>query len=256
MTEIPILQRNQELQPADRAGAADNSHLNEGALLERGRQLSLLRRLISSSEQDRRRIGRVLGNDISQLLVRLLDLLNASSQGTAIEDADLQELRKLAIQALSGVDKLAFQLYPPQLDHQGLPAAISAYAARQLQGSGIEFHSRQFGDAGHVPPEIEITLYRVAQVAIKNVCDHSAAKNALCVLEFADDCVKMRIADDGRGFDTMTAATGSTGKHPLGLLEMQERIELVGGSFRLRSTPTEGTVIRVSVPLSSRSSPV
>lgn len=256
MTDSTVLHRNlethgQEPAPASQSRLSGSAYTREDTP-KCDQRLELMRRLISAGEEERKRIARVLENDISPMLVRILDTLNTSRPSPAVSDAALLEIQKLAIQALSGINHINSELYPSHLDSQGLPVAISAHAAKQLQGTGIEFRLRQFGDPSHVPASVEIALFRVVQAALNNICMHSAARNALCVLEFADDCVKMRIADDGRGFDTMDAASVSNGRHSLGLVEMQERIEMVGGSFRLRSTPAEGTIIRVSVPLSAR----
>ncbi len=214
---------------------------------------SLLKRLISANEEESKRISITLEYEITPILERLVSTLNVPPPETDTVNGTLVEMRNLTRQALASIRELESDLCPCLIDRQGLPLAISAYAERQFRDSGLQFHLRQFGTAEQLPSDVAVALYRVAQEAIKNIAAHSAARNALCVLEFADDCVKMRIADDGRGFDTMIAATASNSKPPLGIIEMQARIEMVGGSFRLRSIPTEGTFIRISVPMSHSS---
>jgi signal transduction histidine kinase len=106
------------------------------------------------------------------------------------------------------------------------------------------------GNLPHLAPEIEATLYRFAQGAISNVARHAEAKKLSVVVECGDRSLSVRIIDDGRGFDvsTVTGIDETTGRGR-GLFAMQERISLLGGSYRVESAPGEGTTVVAEIPI-------
>lgn len=91
-------------------------------------------------------------------------------------------------------------------------------------------------------------LYRVFQEALTNIVQHARATKVTIRLTFRAGQVHMMIGDDGRGFSTEKVLHAKTGAH-LGLLGMKERVEMIGGTFSLESTPRRSTTIRVALPL-------
>jgi signal transduction histidine kinase len=100
----------------------------------------------------------------------------------------------------------------------------------------------------HMPPDVEISLYRVAQEALSNLVKHSRAQNASVELRQVRGRLLLRILDDGVGFDSQLESAG------LGLVTMRERLNAVGGTINITSSPTTGTAIEAWVPFVDTSS--
>jgi len=101
-----------------------------------------------------------------------------------------------------------------------------------------------------ISSETETTLYRIVQEALNNVAKHADAKRVSLVLHRGDFHVQAIIEDDGRGFDATSALQVSNGRGRLGLVGIQERLVLAGGSLQIESAPGVGTSLRVRVPIS------
>ena len=93
-----------------------------------------------------------------------------------------------------------------------------------------------------LPPEVHVALYRIAQEALNNVVKHAEARHASLELVFTDDGARLRVRDDGRGFDTDSTLPGSH----FGLGIMRERAASIGAHLQLLSQPGEGTLLEVS----------
>jgi signal transduction histidine kinase len=91
-------------------------------------------------------------------------------------------------------------------------------------------------------------LFRVAQGALSNVERHARAARARLSLCSLPDVTRLEVKDNGRSFDVRRMETSKTNKH-LGLLVMRERVEMVGGTFSIESSPARGTTVRVDLPL-------
>jgi signal transduction histidine kinase len=120
-----------------------------------------------------------------------------------------------------------------------LESLAQEYAARgQL---ALKFNA---GESRPLPPRIETSLYRIAQEALTNVLRHAEAHNLHLELATLPDRVEMTIWDDGRGFDPSHEPEGR-----YGLIGMNERARLLGGTLTMCSDPGEGTRLEVVVPL-------
>ncbi len=208
----------------------------------------LLYRTISAQEEERKRISRELHDETCQLLTGLAYALdNAEADAPPGNRMALEQMHAMTDTALEGIHRIISDLRPSMLDHLGFIAALRWYAETRFKGLGIQFSTREIGDTQRLPAPIETALFRVVQEAINNIAQHAHAAHASFVFQFAVDCVEARISDDGDGFVPARATTGET---PLGmgLMGMEERMSAIGGTFRLRSTPGAGTVIRLHVP--------
>lgn len=224
----------------------------------------LLRKVITAQEEERKRIARELHDDISQ---NLAALIYAAEEATALSqpgevDQLLDSMRGVAQSTLDGVHKLIFDLRPAMLDHLGLLPALRWYAKSRLEPAGVrvvikETCSRK-GDhpnACRLPPEVETALFRVVQEAITNIVRHAMARTVRLTVNMRGDRADIRVEDDGHGFDavelslTLDRGGGLDSSRGLGLIGMQERVELIGGTFDLDTAPGEGTRIHIQVPL-------
>jgi signal transduction histidine kinase len=107
-------------------------------------------------------------------------------------------------------------------------------------------------DSRRLPSEVETALYRVIQEAIVNITRHAAARNVNISLNYLDDQVIAQVEDDGIGFDITQLALSPDSSRGLGLLGMEERLELLDGTLDINTMPGSGTSLHISIPLRER----
>ena len=230
-------------------GSAFNEMSQELILKEKMRE-QLLGRLINAQEDERKRISRELHDETSQALTSLkvgLKLVEESADAAQVRKK-LTELRALATQTLENVHQLAVELRPSLLDDLGLIAAIQKYTEEYSteMNINVDSHVSGFGEQ-RLPPEIEVTVYRIFQEALTNIVKHAEASNVSVVLSCHDSSLVVIIEDDGKGFDVNAVISSTDGKK-LGLFGMYERASLVGGKLTIESQPGAGTTIFLDIP--------
>ena len=112
--------------------------------------------------------------------------------------------------------------------------------------TGIPVRVKSVGAPQALGPEGEWSLLMLVREAIQNAVTHAAPKNVTVVLTFDHRCLHVEIEDDGCGFDPSTCRPPDG--HHYGLIGMRERVEKLGGEFRLTSSPGKGTQVRLSIP--------
>ncbi len=236
--------------------AIEQATLYERLVNASQRYQALLQRALSAQEEERKRIARELHDETSQSLTSLtlsLQSIIGMAEMKGIRDADLierlKETHTYTVHAGKEIVRLMKELRPTLLDELGMPVAIHRYAKDTLQVKGINVAAEFIGIEQRLPPEVEITLFRVAQGAIGNILEHSGAKNALIKLKCdAKKCV-LRVEDDGKGFDADKLTRVDPSGRGAGLFIMKERVKVVGGNCSVESSPGQGTKVTVNVPL-------
>ena len=146
------------------------------------------------------------------------------------------------------VRQLSLSLRPPQLDDLGLAAALRSHLDRQASVAGLAAHF----DATEAPQDIETdtetACFRVAQEAITNIVRHAKARTVWVRLFIAAGRLALSVRDDGRGFDLEAVRRRGASGASLGLIGMEERVALAGGSFELRASPGHGTMLLATFP--------
>jgi signal transduction histidine kinase len=162
----------------------------------------------------------------------------------------LSKLESLADSLMRDIHRLAWELRPAALDDFGLEMALRRYADEWAALSGVpaDFHSRGV-TARRLAPELETALYRITREALRNVVRHAKARRVSVLLERRADHVLLIVEDDGRGFDAAALLRAPAAQGKLGLLGMQERATLAGGSVEVESNPGAGTTVFVRLPL-------
>jgi signal transduction histidine kinase len=236
----------------------------------------LFKKALAAQEDERKRIARELHDEVSQSLTALL---YDAEDGLELEHLPaiqkrLQSICELTQHTLNNIHKLMFDLRPSMLDQLGLIPALRWLAETRLEPKGVRVNVitnsipnilQSEGVSQRLSPEIETALYRVVQEAINNIARHAAARNVEISLVLDDEVASVSITDDGIGFDLAELSMGtikdidstdfqfSENTRGLGLLGMQERIELLGGDLEINSTPGNGTQIYIRVPIQERS---
>jgi signal transduction histidine kinase len=164
--------------------------------------------------------------------------------------ARVEDLRKIAVLALTEIRRLAMGLRPSVLDDLGLDAALRRLAADFTQTHGLSVEVYADGLASRrLPSPVETALYRIAQEGLTNVAKHAAARTVSLLLRSSGSDVQMIIEDDGAGFQVEATLQSADGRRHLGLHGMRERTARLNGSLEIESRPGGGTSLYVKIPL-------
>lgn len=220
----------------------------------------LLRRLSayleSVREEEKRKIARDLHDETSQVLASLYTHLEAAigtlPEGTEKTRAILQKAQILSTTILDEIHKLIYELRPTLLDKLGLIAAVNSLAENYLGVAGLKFHLSTLGRKKRLSPSLEIIIFRAIQEAFNNIVKHAKAKNVELIVQYEKCSLNIHIKDDGIGFNVHNATSLRSKNVGLGLLGMNERIQSIGGSLNINSTPGQGTKVSISVPIPQR----
>jgi PAS domain S-box-containing protein len=207
-------------------------------------------RFLAAQEAQRSRIARDLHDDLGHQLV----LLDAAVEAALCQHASpaglqstLRDVRGKLQQLAISIHELSHSLHPAKLKLLGLAPTLQALCrdiAAEAQWD-VRF------EATPVPRDIDedaaLCIFRVAQEALQNAVKHSHAQTIGVQLIAADGQLRLRIGDDGGGFDPLVAPSAG-----LGLLTMRERVELLGGTLAVHTAPTRGTTIEVAVSMKQR----
>ncbi len=202
-------------------------------------------KLIQAQEEERKRIGRELHDHIGARMAMLavscdrLDALQSTDQATSRHRVGLrQQITDVARE----LRDLSHGLHPETLEYVGLVPAL-----RQLVN---EFSLRHdlaiaFAHASvpQLPPDVTLSLFRVAEESLTNVANHSQAISARVNVRGTGEAIELTIEDSGIGFEQRATSSG------LGLVSMRERMRLVVGTIEIRSAPSRGTKVQARVPL-------
>jgi signal transduction histidine kinase len=199
------------------------------------------RRLVDAQDEERRKIERNLHDGAQQQLVALTVQLGLLDR--LADDSD--RVRQMATQlqdglrdALDDLRDLARGIYPPLLADQGLAVALEAQGRKAAVATRIEPNG-----VGRYPREVEAAVYFCTLEAMQNVAKYAEATTAVVRLSEQDGSLVFEIEDDGRGFDT------STTSHGTGVQGMSDRLDAIGGTLHIRSSPGRGTVVRGEITL-------
>jgi PAS domain S-box-containing protein len=215
---------------------------------ERDRLERYLRRQAGelAAGEERAHLARELHDSVTQALFSMT-LVSRSAEMLLDRDpvaarAQLSQLRELQREALAEMRALIFELRPGNIEQDGLDRALKTHTAA-LQGRiglpvVVESHLEE-----RLPLPVEETLYRIAQEALHNVVKHAAARQVRVDVRRVRNNVRLRIEDDGKGFDPTQVPAGH-----LGLAGMEARAARIGATFSCRSEAGKGTTIEVLVP--------
>ncbi|MEZ4533857.1 MAG: histidine kinase [Cyanobacteriota/Melainabacteria group bacterium] len=229
---------------------AESLTLRHQQLLQAHERLNrLTRHLQIVRESESQRIARDLHDEIGQVLTSIkIDLCGFEgkrSEGSGFSckssiDGVLAKIDGL----VKFVRQIASQLRPPVLDRIGVVFAIELLDCDSEQNTGIIADYRVLDVKEPWTGFLSITIYRIVQEALTNISRHAKASKVTIVLRQDEGKILLEINDDGAGF-----VYGDEFRNSLGIIGMQERAGLVGGSFELISAPGEGTSIRVEIPI-------
>ena len=217
----------------------------------RERLQELTRQLVGIQEEERRRLSRELHDEAGQALTALS--INLEMLASDLPD-DLLELRQrmaTAVQltntTLDQIRSMAQVLRPPALDTLGLRPSLEGLCQSFQRNTRIMVTAHFEEWPGALPDTYNITLYRCLQEALTNVARHARAEHVWAEMRIEPDGLTLIVEDNGRGM-TYTGALGRSSRQKLGLVGLQERLELLGGKLEIDSKPGSGTRLTARLP--------
>lgn len=227
-------------------GIAINLHENR---LADSRLRLLAHRSILANVADRRRFSRELHDGINQLMVSVLYRIELAQrklkQGNEEGLVDLEKGYQVLNEAIQEVRRISHDLRPTLLDDLGLEPALEGLLDRFTERTGIQLDLDIRLPAGNLPEDVEITIYRLVQEGLTNVERHSGARLLRLRLWQQRDQLWLKMQDNGCGFDPEVLERFEG----IGLRNMRERVELLGGEFRLVSRPGQGATLLAGLSL-------
>jgi two-component system NarL family sensor kinase len=214
--------------------------------------------VVESQENERARLSRELHDGISQMMVSVKLLLESAlmhfergeARVPAAEAALSTSLARLS-DTLREVRRISHALRPAMLDDLGLAAALQQLTRELSEQAGMEIGFTQIAHTHAVllPDAVNTVVFRIAQEALTNIVRHAQASSAALSLDVSANAVTLSIADNGRGFDVERALADF--RAGVGLRNMRERVDSLGGSLSLVSQPGH-TIVTAHVPVGAR----
>jgi len=231
-------------------------HIARDVSEERRMQKNLryyLNQITRAQEEERKRISRELHDDTAQALFaisRQMDNFIRDNIGLSQQQRiSLQDIRQRIGVTLQGIRRFSQDLRPSIIDDLGLLPAVQWLVKQKAEDSGIDISLKINGKEQRLLPEMELILFRIIQEALNNIGKHAAATKADISLEFADSKLTVAVRDNGKGFDLPETVGDLSNSGKLGLVGMNERVSLLGGTLAIQSKPGQGTVVDISIPL-------
>ena len=237
------------------ASALENARLY-AELAKRENQLQrLVGKLIMTQEEERRRIAYDVHDGLAQTAAAAHQHLQAFARhnppGSDGGREELDETLELVREVVGEARRVIYDARPTVLDDYGLAAAVRLQV-ETLRSEGLEVHFEEGLGEGRLPPEVETTLFRVAQEALTNVRKHARASVVHVVLDRPGTGIRLQVTDDGRGFVPEESPKTNGPGERVGLSGMRERLALLGGRFELMSEPGTGTTLKAEVELPTK----
>ena len=234
------------------ASAIHNLQMIEQIRAGRARAIVLAKEIINAQEKERRSISRELHDEFGQALTSVqLGLQNLSNLTDPEAHSTLDQLMRIVEHVLEQMRNLSRGLRPSVLDDFGLVPALEWLVEHQINCRGLQTEIIAHDVDARYSEEAETVAFRVAQEAITNVVRHAQATRLTIEVNLVDEMLGLKITDNGVGFELSTAMHNASQGRNLGLLNIHERIELIGGHLQVQTAPHQGTCIHVQIPINT-----
>jgi two-component system NarL family sensor kinase len=208
-----------------------------------GKLRNLARQVVKSQEDERAHLSRELHDSTSQTLVSIKLLLESalSQLGRDRAPPALQRAVQRLGDALQEVRRISHRLRPAELDTLGLPAALGDLAEEFNQHGRVNVALQLWGEADTLPDEVNTVLFRVVQESLTNIEKHARATKVQIRVIYHAGGMRLRVVDDGIGFDVPSIRVDP--RRGIGMRNMRERVESIGGTFSIDSHPGRTAVL-------------
>ena len=217
-------------------------------------RLALVRQQFSLALAERARLSREIHDTLLQSLVGVAlqfdGIANALGPSSVSAREQLTRIRRQVEAYIREARQSIWDLRSPILETHDLAAALGAFAKEAIRDKPIRFTSVVTGDDATRPPKVDNQLLRIGQEAITNAVRHAQARRIHLEIAFESQVVKLRVEDDGCGFNAHRSLVDEDSHY--GLTTMKERAEELGGTFSIVSAAGQGTSIDAVIPLSGQ----
>jgi two-component system, sensor histidine kinase ChiS len=210
-------------------------------------QQEFSKRLIESQEQERKRIASELHDGLAQNLLLINYEVMKNIKADESETPSLKQALTYIQEAVEEVREIAYNLHPHQLERLGLTKALESAALRIASASGLQMNIQLENIDSHIPLRDQIHLYRIIQEAFTNIVKHAGATACEFKIRVDDGSIRIRLADDGRGFTYGKHEQAMMHTKGFGLSDMEERVKLIGGTIHIDTAPDRGTIFECSI---------
>ncbi len=226
--------------------ALQNAQLYQELLAEK-------ERIVEVEEEARKKLARDLHDGPTQSIAAIAMRLNyiqlLLDKDPVRVKAELKKIEDLARRTTKEIRQMLFTLRPLILENQGLTAALEQYVQKLRETDSLEIHLEVEPVEEYVDKDVQGTLFYIIEEAISNARKHAHADHLWIRVGIRDGFLFAQVEDDGVGFDVSRVQERYDERGSLGMINLHERTELIGGTLRIESAPGEGTRITVQVPL-------
>jgi len=232
--------------------AIQNARLHENVMAERDR-------VIEAEEQARKRLARDLHDGPTQLVAGIMMSVDFSKKAVEKDPSliaqELDYMEELAGRASHQMRTMLFELRPLVLETQGLAPAIEVFLERRQKdieaATSLDLKLVPNNPSGEIPrldEKVETTIFAIVQETVNNAIKHAKADNIVVGLRETSNAIVTTISDDGQGFDVDEVMNNYEQRGSLGMVNIRERTELIGGELSIESSPGKGTKFILTVP--------
>lgn len=233
--------------------AIQNARLHENVLAERDK-------VVEAEEEARKKLARDLHDGPTQLVAGIKMSLDFSKKALEKDPSllpkELNYMLELADRATYQMRTMLFELRPLVLETQGLGAALQVFIDRRQKDITGETPrltlkvetDNPSGDISRQDGKVEAAIFAIVQETVNNAIKHAQAQNIVVQLTETNTAIYTVIRDDGKGFDVNGVMNNYEQRGSLGMINLKERTQLIGGELNIRSAPGQGTRITIQVP--------
>lgn len=231
-----------------------NDLTNIGIQLDKKEEILL--KIIEAGEIENKRVAREIHDGPAQTLTHLkieIQLLKSLIEGNETEEAkvEINSIESHLKDAIDETRQIIYDLRPMSLDDLGIVPTLENFIKSFKVNKGLEISLRVVDDenlVNKIPEVLKLVIFRLTQEALNNIYKHANAKNVVIYFEVMRKTLRLRIIDDGKGFEVNKTFNDIKNTGNFGLIGMKERIELVDGEIKFDSKINEGTKIIVTIP--------
>ena len=221
--------------------------------VKRKRELAQIKiKLMEAQEAEWKRLAGELhdsvGQNLSAINIYLQQNIKTLPDG-AEEKENLRAASEMLVETLEEVRRISTKLFPQQIEKLGLTVAMQSMVSKLEVTTGLNFKLNIDNIDALFAKDTEIYFYRIMQEALNNIIKHAEAKNITIAINKALMFVTVLIEDDGKGFDTSKIRASRSGdKLGFGLLNLDERIRLIKGTYKFSAPTGGGTRLQITIP--------
>lgn len=210
--------------------------------------LASVEMLVNAQESERQRLSRQMHDGPAQALSNFILQTEIAMRLLEVDPVQAREelgnLKASAMGTFQKVRNFIFELRPMMLDDLGLIPTIRRYADAFKEQTGLEVNVTISGDDRRLEPYLEVMVFRAVQELMGNVARHSQATLLKLNVDLTNELIRVSVDDNGKGFDLDSVQKGQS----LGIKLIQERTEMLGGTFEVDSAAGKGARVMFSLP--------